>query len=144
MTSSQLILWCGGSLQVMSDSCYLMDCNLSGSSVHGISQARILEQVAIWDLSDPRKEPESLEWQADSLPSYKGLQFSSVQSFSRVQIFVTPKTATHQALLSITNSWGLLKLMSIESVMPSKHLILCCPLLLLPSIFPSIRVFSNE
>ena len=57
---------------------------------------------------------------------------------------MTPWTATHQASLSITNSWSLLKLMSIESVMPSNHLVLCHPLLLLPSIFPRIRVFSNE
>ena len=70
--------------------------------------------------------------------------FSSVQSVSHVQLFVTPWTAAHQASLSITNSWSLLKLMSIESVMPSNHLILCHLLLLLPSIFPSIRVFSNE
>ena len=68
---------------------------------------------------------------------------SSVQSFSRVQLFATPLTAAHQASLSITNSQSLLKLMSIESVMPFNHLILCCPLLLLPSIFPSIKVFSN-
>ena len=72
------------------------------------------------------------------------VQFSSVQLLSRVQLFVTPWTAAHQAFLSITNSWSLLKLTSIESVMPSNRLILCCPLLLLPSIFPSIRVFSNE
>ena len=71
-------------------------------------------------------------------------QFSSVQSLSRVQLFATPWTAAHQASLSITNSRSLLKLMSIESVMPSNHLILCHPLLLLPLIFPSIRVFSNE
>ena len=71
-------------------------------------------------------------------------QFSSVQSLSRVLLFATPWTAALQASLSITNSWSLLKLMSIESVMPSNHLILCCPLLLPPSIFPSIRVFSNE
>ena len=64
--------------------------------------------------------------------------------FSRVQLFATPWTAVHQASLSITNSQSLLKLMSIESVMPSNHLILCHPLLLLPSIFPNIRVFSNE
>ena len=70
--------------------------------------------------------------------------FFSVQSLSRVQLFATPGTAACQASLSFTNSWSLLKLMSIESVMPSNHLILCCPLLLLPSIFPSIRVFSNE
>ena len=72
------------------------------------------------------------------------LQFSSVQLLSRVRLFATPWTAAHQASLSITNSWSLLKLMSIELVMPSNHLILCHPLLLPPSIFPSIRVFSNE
>ena len=70
--------------------------------------------------------------------------FGSVQSLSHVQIFATPWTAAHQASLSITNSQSLLKLMSIESVMLSNHLILCCPLLLLSSIFPSIGVFSNE
>ena len=69
---------------------------------------------------------------------------SSVQSLSCVQLFVTPWTAACPASLSITKSQSLLKLMSIESVMPSNHLILCCPLLLLPSIFPSIRVFSNK
>ena len=68
----------------------------------------------------------------------------SVQSLSHVQLFVTPWTVAHQASLSITNSRSLLKLMSIESVMPSNHLILCRPLLLSPSIFPSIKVFSNE
>ena len=71
-----------------------------------------------------------------------GMGFSSVQSLSHVQLFVTPWTAALQASLSITNSQSLLKLMSIELVMPSNHLILCHPLLLLPSIFPSIRVFS--
>jgi len=65
----------------------------------------------------------------------------SVQSLSRVQLFVTPRTAACQVSLSITNFWSLFKPMSIESVMPSNHLILCHPLLLLPSIFPSIRVF---
>ena len=69
--------------------------------------------------------------------------FNSVQLLSCVQLFATPWTA-HQASLSITNSWSLLKLKSIESVMPSSHLLLCRPLLLLPSVFPSIRVFSNE
>ena len=69
------------------------------------------------------------------------LQFSSVQSLSRVWLFATPWIAARQASLSITNSWGLPKPMPIESVMPSNHLILCHPLLLLPSIFPSIRVF---
>ena len=70
--------------------------------------------------------------------------FPSVQFSRSVQLFVTPWTAARQASLSITSSRMLLKLMSIESVMPSNHLILCCPLFLLPSIFPSIRVFSNE
>ena len=70
--------------------------------------------------------------------------FSSVQSLSSVQLFSTPWTAAHKASLSIINSWSLLKLMSIELVMPSNHLILCQPLLLPPSIFPSIRVFANE
>ena len=72
------------------------------------------------------------------------ITFSSLQSLSHVWFFATPWTAAHQASLSITNSWSLPKLMSIESVMPSNHLILCCPLLLPPSIFPSNRVFSNE
>ena len=74
----------------------------------------------------------------------QGVQFSSVQLLSCVQLFATPWTTALQPSLSITNSQSLLKPMSIVSVMPSNHLILCCPLLLLPSIFPSIRVFSNE
>ena len=72
------------------------------------------------------------------------VQFSSIQLLSRVRLFVTPWTAALQASLSITNCGSLLKPMSIESVMPPSHLILCHPLLLLPSILPSIRVFSNE
>ena len=93
-------------------------------------------------------EPESA-LQADSLSSeppgkpYWYYQFSSVQLLSCDQLLATP-TAAHQASLSITDSRSLLKLMSIESMMPSNHLILCRPLLLLPSIFPSIRVFSDE
>ena len=82
-----------------------------------------------------------------SWPVYRFLQrqvISSVQSLSCVQLFATPWIAARQASLSITNSRSSLRLMSIKSVMPSNHLILCCPLLLLPSIFPSIRVFSNE
>ena len=71
-------------------------------------------------------------------------QFSSVQSLSRVRLFVAPWITARQASLSITNSWSLLKLMSIELVMPSNHLILCHPLLLLCSIFPSIRVFFSD
>ena len=68
----------------------------------------------------------------------------SVQSLSCAQLFATPWTTAHQASLSITNSWSVLKIMSIESVMPSNHLNLCRPLLLLPSVFPSLSVFSNE
>ena len=78
--------------------------------------------------------------------SHRGefLPESSVQLLSRVRLFATPSTTARQASVSITNSWSLLKVMSIESVMPSNHLILCRPLLLLRSIFPSIRVFSSE
>ena len=83
----------------------------------------------------------SQELQSSLCPSTVG---QSVQLLSRVRLFAIPWTTACQASLSITNSQSLLKLMSIESVMPSNHLILCCPLLLPPSIFPSIRVFSNE
>ena len=76
--------------------------------------------------------------------THYSVQFSSVQSLNRVRLFSTPWIIAHQASLFITNFWSLLKLMSIESVMPSNHLILCGPLLLLPSIFPSIRVISSE
>ena len=75
---------------------------------------------------------------------FDSVQFISVQSLSHVPLFATPWTATCQASLSITNSQSLLKLMSIESGMPSNHLILCHPLLLLPPVFPSIKVFSSE
>ena len=71
-------------------------------------------------------------------------EISSVQSLSHFRLFATPWTAAHQASLSFTVSWSWIKLISIELVMPSNHLIFCCPLLLLPSIFPSIRVFSSE
>ena len=75
---------------------------------------------------------------------FLAVQFSSVQLLSHVQFFVTPWTAARQASLSVTNSWSLPRFMSIDSVMPSNHLILCHPLLLPTSIFPSIEVFSNE
>ena len=84
-------------------------------------------------------------WSGNQIPhTTTKTQFSSVQSLSRVRLFETPWTAACQTSLSITNSQSLLRLMSIELVMPSNHLILCHPLLLLPSIFPSIRVFSKE
>ena len=78
------------------------------------------------------------------MTSWFQIYVAVVQSLSHVWLFVTPRTAAHQSSLSITNSWSLLKLMSSESVMPSNHLIFCHPLLLLPSVFPSIRVFSHE
>ena len=102
--------------------CDLMDCTLEGSSVHGIFEARIII-LSVLSFRDP---------------------ISSVQLLSHVQLFMTPWTAARQATLSITNSRSPPKPMSLESVMPSNHLLLCCPLLLLPSIFPSIRIFSNE
>ena len=80
---------------------------------------------------------------AHSKPNDNPVGISSVQSLSHIRLFATQWTAAGQASLFITSSWSLLKLMSIESVMPSNHLILCRPLLLPPSIFPSIRVFSN-
>ena len=90
----------------------------------------------------------SKHWEGQLLSAgvlnHTSVQLSSVQLLSRVRLFATPWIAARQASLSITNSWSLLKLMSIESVMPSSHLILCCPLLLLPPIPPSIRVFPNE
>ena len=79
-----------------------------------------------------------------SMDIYRHASMFSVQSLSYVWLFLTPWTAACQASLSITNSQSLLKLMSIEAVMPSNHIILCHPLLLLPLVFPSIRVFSNE
>ena len=85
-----------------------------------------------------------LAWEIPQTEEPGGLQSSSVQSLSHVQLFVTPWTAARQASLSITNSQSSLRLTSIESVMPSSHLILCRPLLLLPPIPPSIRGFSNE
>ena len=85
-----------------------------------------------------------LQWDSTPITSaHRATPFSSVQSLSHVQLFVTPWTAARQASLSITNSWSLLKLMYMESVMPSNHLILCHPLLL-TSIFPRIRIFSSE
>ena len=96
---------------------------------------------------------ENLEWERQGISSRKSVipkehfmqvPFSSVQSLSCVLLFATPRTAAHQACLSITNFQSPPKPMSILLVMPFNHLILCCPLLQLPSIFPSIRVFSNE
>ena len=103
------------------------------------------------ETKEPLEESERREWKKAGLKFniqktkiVASCPISSVQLLSRVWPFATPWTIAHQASLSITNSWSLPRLMSIESVMPSNHLILCRPLLLLPSIFPNIRVFSNE
>ena len=141
-------------LSVVSNSLQPMDCSPPGSSVHGIFQVRILGyhfflqgifptqgvNLVLWCL---------LHWQTDSLPlatweaQVITIFIVFVQSLSCVQFFATSWTAARQVSLSFTISQRLLKLISIELVMPSKHLILCCPLLLPPSIFPSIRVFSR-
>ena len=147
--------------------CDPMDCSPPGSSVHGILQARILEWFAI-SFSKGSSQPRDRTcvsclclklagrfftatdlwslWLFLQSPwfffSWLTFQFSWVTQLCPT--FVTPWRAAHQASLSNTNSQNLLKLMSIELVMPSNHLILCCPLLLPPSIFPSSRVFSNE
>ena len=105
-----------------------------------------------WDIPDPGTKLASpalagrfcITQSLGKPQNWVSVQFSSVQALSCVQLFETPWTAAHQASLSITNSQSPLKLMSIEPVMPSNHLILCRPLLLLPSILPSIKVFSNE
>ena len=133
--------------------CNPMDCSPPGSSVHGILQVGILEWIAI-----PFSRGSSLGLNQGLLhcrqvlyylshqgsPKYIHPHFSSVQPLIRVRFFATPWTAARQASLSTTSSRSLPKLMSIELMMPSNHLILCHPLLFLLSIFPSIRVFSNE
>ena len=128
--------------------CDPLDYSSPDSSVEQISQAKILGWVAI---SFSRESFHTRDW---THISYVGRwilyywvtweAFSSVQLLSCVWLFLTPWAAARQASLSVTNSRRLLKLMSIESVMPSNHLVLCHPLLLLPSILPNIRVFSNE
>ena len=103
--------------------------------------------VTLWssDLSDlwPHRIDGEIKWLSENTSDMCSA-LSSVQSLSHVWLFAIPWTAAHQTFLSITNSQSLPKLRSIELMMPSNHLILCCPLLLLPSIFPSIRIFSNE
>ena len=118
-----------------------MDCSPPGSSVHGISQAKLLEWVAI---SSSRGSFQPRDWTPVSCTGRQILYWHSVQSLSRVWLFATPWITACQASLSITNSRSLLKLVPMEAVMPSSHLVLCRPLLLLPVILPSIRIFSSE
>ena len=118
-----------------------MDCSPPGSSVLGISQARILEWVAIsFSRSSWSRDRASISCISRWILYHWAT--TSVQLLSCIWLFVTPWYATCQASLSITNSWSLLKLMPIELVMPSNHLILCHPLLLLPSSFPSMILFQ--
>ena len=147
--------------------CNPMDCSTPGIPIHH-QLPELMQTHVHWvgdaiqpshPLSSPSPRAFNLslhqglfKWVSSSLRWPKFWRFSllinyfgcSVQPLSHVRLFVTPWTVARQASLSITNSWSLLKLMSIESVLPSNHLILCPPLLLLSSIFPSIRVFSNE
>ena len=112
-------------------------------------QAKLHTQVP-WQFQDwpwrLKSEQWPSSWKSPSLSqnNWHTVSFIVVQSLSLVQLFLTPWTVARQASLSFTISWSLLKLMSLELVVPANYLIFCCPLLLLPSIFPSIRVFSNE
>ena len=139
--------------------CHPMDWSLSGSYLHGVFQTEYWSGLPFPTLgicSWPRDRTQVscvscfgrqilYHWATwEAFEGISSVQFSSVQLLSRVRLFVTPWTAARQASLSITNSRSPPKPMSIESVMPSSHLILCNPLLLLPPIPPSIRVFSNE
>ena len=118
---------------------------LPGSSAHGIFQARILEPVVMpYSRESSQSRHQTLVSCISCISCILSVQFSSVQSLSSVQLFVTPWTAACQASLSISNSQSFLKLVFIESMMPSNLLSLCRYFLLLPSIFPSIRVLSNE
>ena len=127
--------------------CNLLDCSLPGSSVRGISKTRILEWITFsspGNIPDPGIEPASPVTPALEIhwTTWEALcvmyQFSSVQSLSCARFFEIPWSAARHASLSFTNSWRLLKLMSIRSVMPSNHLILCCPLLPLCTIIKDI------
>ena len=111
------------------------------SFIHSAKSGLVADCGSYYELLIPNSD---LNWKKYGKALDHSVQFSSVQSLNRARLFVTPWNAARQASLSITNSWSLLKHMSIKAVMPSSHLILCCPLPLLPPIPPSIRVFSNE
>ena len=122
--------------------CHPMDCSTPGFPVH--HQLPELAQTHVYWVSDTIQPSHPLSSPYPSAFNLSQYQFSSVQLFSRVRLFATPWIAAHQASLSLTNSRSLFKLMPIESVMLSSHFILCRPLLLLPPIPPSIRIFSSE
>ena len=130
--------------------CWWWQCSLEGCWLVSLRALPYqLLKVILWEVGQlPQENSPCLQlgWQHFGSQGWvEGCTWGvPVQSLNRVQLFATPWTAARQASLSITNSWSLLKLMSIELVMPSNHLILCHPLFLLPSIFPSIRVFSSE
>ena len=125
----------------------LMDRGTWRATIHGVAESDMTEQLRTTQLYISYISPLYVilyKYFPKFLFFFNFLQFSSVQSLSRIQLFATPWITACQASLSITNSQSSLKLTSIESVMPSSHLILCRPLLLLPPIPPSIRIFSNE
>ena len=115
---------------------------IDGETMETVTDFIFLDSKSLQMVSETMKLKDACSLEEKLWPT--SVQFSSVQSLSHVRLFAIPWTTARQASLSIINSRSSLKLMSIESVMPSSHLILCCPLLLLPSIFLSIRVFSNE
>ena len=132
--------------------CDSLDCSAPGSSIHGIFQASILEWVQVKGLTFSKQQVKNQnpdfptpELVCNSIQFFSvdalGIQFSSVQLLSHICLFVTPRIAARQASLSIINSRSSLKLMSIESVMPSSHLILCCPLFLQPQSLPASESF---
>ena len=131
------------SLSLYAFKCFVMTCVFSSVSF----SSSFSDDDGIINSMDIRFSKLQETWRAASWVARIWTQFRNwapVQLLSHVLLFVTPWTVAHQASLSIPNSWSLLKHMSIESVIPSNHLILCLPFLLLPSIFPSIRVFSSE
>ena len=144
---SDFSLWCA-SLDFSTTACSACFFLLTGASlltdcasVHFCYFENTLRRGTLFHLYRFLNSKQGFVHRKEHDPALPFLQFSSVHLLSHVWLFVIPRTAAYQASLSITNSWSLLKLMSIESVMPFNHLILCHPLLLPPSIFPSIRVF---
>ena len=135
-------------MQKVAELYYLKE--VSSTECNIFSSVQSLSRVGLWDpmncsMPGLPLQTQHVKWTLSNHIEIKVAHcLQTVQLISHVQLFITPWTTVYQAFLSIANSQSLFKLMSIESVMPSNHLILCHPLLLPPSIFPSIRVFSNE